>query len=64
MWRFCLLLVAVFGLASWTGCQCDSKPQPMTADQERELKKNMEQVQQQEQAHFTPQKAPGDKGRR
>jgi len=52
MWRFYLLLPAVLGWATFAGCQCRSQPEPLTPEQESELQKRMEQVQQDERAHF------------
>ncbi len=57
MWRYGLLLATVFGLATFSGCGGDSKPEPLTAEQERELERQMEEVQQQEAAALSQEPA-------
>ena len=64
MWRFCLLLVAVLGWATFAGCQCQSQPEPLTPDQERELQERMQQVQQEERSQLAPEGPGGGTGKR
>lgn len=61
MTRFGVLLMAVLGWTTIAGCQGESQPPPLTAEQERQLKEQAQQVQQQEQAHFSQEaaKTPG-----
>jgi len=54
MWKHCLLLLAVFGWAAFSGCGGTSQPEPLTPEQERELQKRIEQVQEEERAHIAP----------
>ena len=53
MWRFSLLLLAVFGWATFAGCGGPSPPKPLTPEQERELQSQMQQVQEQERSALT-----------
>ena len=52
MWRFCLLLAAVFGWTAFAGCGGQSQPEPLSAEQESELRKQMEQTQDEERSHL------------
>ena len=57
MSRFCWVWPVVVAWATCAGCGGPSPPEPLTADQQRELKQRMEQVQQDERAglgHETP----------
>jgi len=50
MRRFCLLLLAVLGWTAVAGCQSQSGTEPLTPEQQRELQKQMQQVQDEERA--------------
>ena len=57
MWKYGLLLMAVFGWATLSGCGGDSKPEKLSAEQERELEQQMQEVQEAEAAGLSQQAA-------
>lgn len=54
MCRYALLLLTVFTWTILPGCQAESKPAPLTSEQERELRKQMQQVQDMERSNLSP----------
>ena len=55
MLRLCLLLGIVTIAACLTGCRCDSQPEPLDAEQQRQFEEQLEEVQNQERMHFQQQ---------
>ena len=54
MSRLLPLLLVMICSAVLTGCGGASKPEPLTPEQEQELQKQMEQVEQQERSKLSP----------
>jgi hypothetical protein len=48
-WRSALLIAGLLGGLSLCGCSRTLTPQPLTADEQRELERQMEQVEEEEQ---------------
>ena len=54
MWRYALLLLTVVGWVTLVGCQGESKTEPLTSEQDRQLRKELQEVQDMERANLSP----------
>ncbi len=57
MWKYSLLVLAIFGLANFCGCGGVSTPPPLTAEEERELERQVQEVEAAEAAQFAQEAA-------
>ena len=55
MLRFCLLSMVLMASCCLPGCGGSSEPEPLDAEQAQQFQERLEEVQNQEQAHFQQQ---------